>query len=101
MANSLLYEAIEQAAMKDEAVWPDVAKTGPVRTSMISPTKFVVEDVYWRDEDGNIYQPVIEAQYRGNIRVAALYVVGNITLDWFSSGDTRMFRPGKRYHTSI
>lgn len=101
MADNLLYEAIEKAAMSDQALWPDFAKAGPVHTTMISPTKFVVEDVYWRDEAGNIYQPVIEAQYRGNIRVAALYVVGNITLDWFSSGDTKMFRPETRYRTFI
>lgn len=101
MANKLLYEAIEKAVAEDAPVWADFAKADPVRTTMISPTKFVVEDVYWRDNDGNIYQPVIETQYRSNTRVAALYVVGNITLDWFSSGDTRMFRPEKRYHTSI
>ena len=99
--NKLLCEAIEQAVMEDKPVWMDFAKTAPVRTSMISPTKCVVENVFWRDEDGNIYQPVLEAQYRANISVAALYVVGNITLDWFSSGDTTMFRPEKRYHTSI
>lgn len=99
--NNLLYEAIEQAASAGEPVWVDFTKAGPVRTTMISPTKFVVEDVYWRDNDGNIYQPVLEAQYRSNFRVAALYVVGNITLDWCSSGDTTMFQPEKRYRTAI
>lgn len=101
MANNLLYEAIEKAVAEDAPVWVNFTKADPVQTTMISPTKFVVEDVYWRDEAGNIYQPVIEAQYRGNIRVAALYVVGNITLDWFSSGDTKMFRPETRYRTFI
>ena len=101
MPNKLLYEAIEQAVIEDKPVWVDFAKAEPVKTTMISPTKFVVEEVYWQDEEGNIYQPVIEAQYRAPLRMAALYVIGNITLDWFSSGDTRMFRSERRYHTTI
>ena len=101
MPNKLLYEAIEQSVMEDKPVWVDFAKAAQVRTTMISPTKFVVEDVFWRDEDGNVYRPVIEAQYRATFRVAAMYVVGNIALDWFSSGETRMFRPDFRYITFI
>lgn len=95
-----VYEIIEQAAGTDKPiVIPN--DTGPIRTVMITPTKFVVEGVYWRWEDGNVYQPVIEAQFRSRFGVAAMYVAGNVSLDWASSGETRMFRPEFRYQTII
>ena len=96
--NKILYEIIEVAAMNDTPIVLPSGRPHPIRTIMAGPTKFVVEDVYWRGNDGNVYQPVIEAQFRSRYGVAAMYVSGNVTLDWASSGDISMFRPENRYN---
>ena len=98
--NESLYKAIEDAAIHDKALVIPEPRTEKIRTVMVSPTKFIVEGVYWRGDDGNVYQPVLEAEARLHC-VVAMYVVGSVSLDWASSGITDMFRPENRYYTVI
>lgn len=96
-----LYDIIEAAAMNDKPIVLPNGRPHPIRALMAGPTKFVIEDVYWRGADGNVYQPVVEAQFRSKYGMPAMYVAGSISLDWASSGETSMFRPEMRYRTFV
>lgn len=97
-----LYSRVEAAAENKEPLHLDYEEAAELRVQTIaSPTgiHILITNLYWRDEDNNIYQAILEPA-TGKYG-AGLFVCGNWTLDGFSSGQTNMFRKNLRYHTSI
>ena len=96
-----LYEAIEESARKKTPIQFCSWDFGKLKMVMISNTRFLVEDLYWVDDRGKIYCPMVEAGFenRQGLIVTGMYVCGNNCLsDGTGSGRTTMFRINRRYH---
>lgn len=96
-----LYEAIEEAARTKNPVRLKDGET--LRTTMIANTKFLVDDLFWKDERGHICQVVLEAGFErnGGLFLSGMYVFGNKTLEGFGSGRKTMFRINNRYNGPV
>lgn len=102
MKDEQLYEMIEQAVLENRpVVFPqDVYPLLQVCHAPTGPT-FTIPELYWIDEDRNVYRAWMQIEYRRKDMFAGLYVKGTCTLDGFSSGDTSMLRPECRYRTLL
>lgn len=102
MPHNDLYNRIEYAAMNNSPLHLTDEQTIDLRIKAIpSPTglHILITNLYWRDEQGNIYRAVLEP--RSTALGAGLFVCGSFTLDWFSNGRTNIFRKCYRYYTKI
>lgn len=100
--NERLYEAIEEAARTKDPVRLRDGET--LRTTMIDSTKFLVEDLLWKDERGHIYQVILEAGFerKGGLFLSGMYVFGNKEVrEGFGSGRKTMFRINNRYNGPV
>lgn len=97
-----LYDAIEVAVKDDAPVrFPvDVSFCLQVGTAPIGPT-FTAPDLFWSDENGNVYQAWMQIEYRYGDVLPGFYVKGTRTLDQLTSGKTSMIRPENRYRSKI
>lgn len=95
-----LYEAIEEAVREKKQVSiPNgiLLKTGYAPTG----TTFTIPELYWMDEERNIYEAWMQIEYRHADMFPGLYVSGSRTPDGLSSGITSMFRKENRYKSII
>lgn len=91
-----VYEAIEEAVREKKQVKiPEgiLLKTGYAPTG----TTFTISELYWVDEERNIYEAWMQIEYRKSDMLPGLYVSGSRTLDGLSSGITSVFRKENRY----
>jgi hypothetical protein len=96
-----LYEIIEQAVENKTPVnFQDVETMLQVVPGSNGPA-FIIPELYWQDEKGNVYQAWMQICYQKKHVSPGLYVVGSKTLDWFSSGDLSMIKPEFRYTSKI
>lgn len=90
-----LHEIIETAARLNMAISLEEWAVGKIDLKMINATRFFVESLYW-EKGQEIYQAVVEIQYRKRDLVPGLYVIGNISSRGFSSGKTDIFSQKNR-----
>lgn len=90
-----LHEIIETAARLNRVISLEEWAVGKIDLKMINATRFFVEGLYW-EKGKEIYQAVVEIQYRKRDLVPGLYVIGNISSHGFSSGKTDIFSQENR-----
>ncbi len=95
---SALYAVVEKAvATKSEIRFPEAIKGYSID---VMQNDFLLPELYWMDENRNVYQVWCRIETRSRLGEPGLFVVGSVTLDGFSSGDLSMIIPENRY-TSI
>lgn len=94
-----LHEIIETAVRLDRSIALEEWAVGKIHLQMINATRFFVDNLYWK-KGQEVYQAVVEIQYRKRDLVPGLYVIGKISLHGFSSGKTDLFTQKNRYTVS-
>lgn len=92
-----LYEAIEYAVINNKPVKFFDEDTEKLQLKMLPGQRLLITNLYWTDQNRNIYNPILEAQYRAEHNIAQLYVTGNMELNNTTSGRTWMFVKENRY----
>lgn len=92
-----LYELIEDAVKRNGQVLFDdhLQRLDYLQLKLIGKGDLWITNLYWKDENNNIYNPVLEKRKLG--WADGWYVVRNMNLDWSGSGRTDMFRKENRY----
>lgn len=94
-----LYAVVETAvATKCEIRFPETIKGYSID---VMQNDFVLPELYWMDENRNVYQVWCRIETRSRMGEPGLFVVGSVTLDGFSSGDLSMVTLEKRYRTIV
>ena len=89
-----LQEAIETAvAFSRKVVFPIY---DPGIMLRFSYNQFCLDEVYWKDDKGQIYSVWLEIRYHPQEVIPGLYVIGTYTPDKFSSGNLKMIRKENR-----
>ena len=94
-----LHEIIETAVRLDKSIALEEWAVGKIHLQMINATRFFVDDLYWK-KGNEVYQAVVEIQYRKRDLLPGLYVIGNISSNGFYSGKTNLFTRNNRYTVS-
>lgn len=94
-----LWHAIEEAARLKVFVTPDYRQGDAFSLTMVDEDHFVVEDVFWENDKGEICRAVLEAgmEKRGSFMIYGLRVCGCKFKDGSYLGRTTVFRRGNRY----
>lgn len=94
-----LWHAIEEAARLKVFVSPDYRQGDAFHLTMVDEDHFVVEDVFWENDKGEICRAVLEAgmEKRGSFMIYGLRVCGCRFQDGSYIGRTTVFRRGNRY----
>ena len=94
-----LQEAIETAvACGRKVVFP---MYDPGIMLRFSYNQFCLDEVYWKDDKGQIYSVRFEIRYHPQEVIPGLYVMGTYTPDNFSSGNLKMICKENRYFPEV